>query len=457
MPLPEQSREDEAKFFLENTEVAPAIAWALTLLFLLTIISVPLIQHVVEIRRNLSARAAEKQAGEAEQAPQSRLLPQSYDAFALLPSKEELRAARSPQAAWDLIPPPAEIKGYESTLEDESVVAQWLLPRTQTFLARNLGVGNEKAYIGQGGWLMYTPDVDYLTSPGFLDPALQRVRARSGDSTDAAVQPNPIKAIVHFKEQLAARGIQLIVMPMPVKPMIHAEKMAARYDWNHEILQNPSYEKFRRELQSSNVLLFDISQTLIEAKQKNKAPQFLKTDTHWTPEAMQLCAHQLAKLIRQQKILPPHQNENYKRGTRAISNLGDIAEMLKLPQQQTLYNKQTVTIHPIKTPDGEPLYSTRDADILLLGDSFCNVYSFAEMGWGEAAGFGEQLSYELQRPHDAIINNAGGSHVTRQQLVRDLRRGKNRLRGKRLVIWEFSMRDLLSGDWKILDLPETSS
>ena len=76
------------------------------------------------------------------------------------------------------------------------------------------------------------------------------------------------------------------------------------------------------------------------------------------------------------------------------------------------------------------------------------------MNWGEAAGFGEQLSFYLQRPFDAIINNAGGSYVTRQQLVRDLARGKNRLRGKRLVIWQFAMRDLLSGDWKLLDLPD---
>ncbi len=43
--------------------------------------------------------------------------------------------------------------------------------------------------------------------------------------------------------------------------------------------------------------------------------------------------------------------------------------------------------------------------------------------------------------------------MTRQQLVRDLARGRDRLKGKRLVIWQFAMRDLLSGDWKLLDLP----
>jgi alginate O-acetyltransferase complex protein AlgJ len=76
------------------------------------------------------------------------------------------------------------------------------------------------------------------------------------------------------------------------------------------------------------------------------------------------------------------------------------------------------------------------------------------MGWGEGAGFAEQLSYHLRRPLDRIVINAGGSHTTRQQLRRELARGKDRLAGKRLVIWQFAMRDLMEGDWKLLPLPE---
>jgi alginate O-acetyltransferase complex protein AlgJ len=168
---------------------------------------------------------------------------------------------------------------------------------------------------------------------------------------------------------------------------------------------------------------------------------------------MELSARELAKYINDEVPLPEMDAAGYTQKTQTVSSLGDIAEMLKLPENQQLYKKQQVTIQQAQDADGEPIYPTRDADILLLGDSFSNIYSFAVMNWGEAAGFGEQLSYYLQRPFDAIINNAGGSHVTRQQLVRELARGKDRLRGKRLVIWQFAMRDLLIGDWKVLELP----
>jgi hypothetical protein len=87
---------------------------------------------------------------------------------------------------------------------------------------------------------MYAPDVEYVTSRGFLDPALQQVRKRSGGEDTASVQPDPVKTIVRFKQQLAARGIELIVVPAPLKPMIHAEKMSRRYALGHPLLQNAS-------------------------------------------------------------------------------------------------------------------------------------------------------------------------------------------------------------------------
>jgi alginate O-acetyltransferase complex protein AlgJ len=105
--------------------------------------------------------------------------------------------------------------------------------------------------------------------------------------------------------------------------------------------------------------------------------------------------------------------------------------------------------------DGEPWRPSRSADVLLLGDSFTNIYSLATMGWGEAAGFAEQLSHALQRPIDRIVQNDQAAHATRAMLARDLSSGDDRLAGKRVVVWQFAARELAAGDWKIIPLPPT--
>ena len=90
--------------------------------------------------------------------------------------------------------------------------------------------------------------------------------------------------------------------------------------------------------------------------------------------------------------------------------------------------------------------------MLVLGDSFSNIYSLESMGWGTSAGFVEQLSYALRRPIDRLVQNDQGAFATRAMLQRDPRR----LDGKRVVVYQFAARELAFGDWKVLDLPESA-
>jgi len=75
------------------------------------------------------------------------------------------------------------------------------------------------------------------------------------------------------------------------------------------------------------------------------------------------------------------------------------------------------------------------------------------MGWGKSAGFAEQLAYHLKAPVDAILRNDAAAHATRELLARELVQGRDRLAGKKVVVWEFAMRELSVGDWKLIELP----
>jgi alginate O-acetyltransferase complex protein AlgJ len=371
---PLSDREAQANAEVGITDISRPLARTLTVLLLVVVFAVPVVQlfktrQPLEIGSMFWKTAREELAG----------------------SGTWLVRARATNAGWL-----RDIKDYEDRLETESIVAGLVRPPTQTALTRCLGAGNEKVYVGRDGWLFYRPDVEFLTNPPKADP---------------------LPAIREFHRQLQARGIRLILLPVPAKPMIHP----TRQDWP------PIY----RQLERAGVEVFDALPL---------ATEYLKTDTHWRPETMELVAVALAKRLRD---LPAVDEPDFTETTRTVTNVGDTAVMLAVK-----FPAETVTLRQVRR-DGKLWEADEAADVLLLGDSFANIYSFGEMKWGRGAGLAERLSFHLKRPVDALTRNDNGAHATRLMLAER----PERLAGKKVVIWEFAARELASGDWKILPVP----
>ena len=430
-PTPEThgklSREVEAELALKHTVYTPGTRWLLIALFLLTIAWVPAIQFAVELRSPRPSGG----------------LP-TFDVYKTLPAWVKIRAVRSAADLWHLLPHAADLKAAEKSIESESAVSEWLLPRVQSVLTGKLRAGNEQVYLGRDAWLFYRPDVDYITGPPFLDASQMRHRVRVD-----RVQPDPVKAIVDFRNQLAARGIDLIAMPVPMKPGIDANKLSTRAQKNAP-LHNASFAEFKARLEKAGVRVFDPGPSLMQHKMAlSGASLYLKSDTHWRPETMEHVAEDLAAII------PPFTSASrapFQLAEKEINGLGDIARMLMLPPSQNLYHPEKVTIHEVLS--GNAMWRpSNDADILLLGDSFSNIFSLHALGWGESAGFAEHLSRALGgRPLDCILRNSDAAYATREILSRDLARGSDRLAGKKLVVWEFAARELAFGDWKMIEM-----
>jgi alginate O-acetyltransferase complex protein AlgJ len=446
---PTPSREEIAKAEIGHTDSTRSINGFLCLFFLLVITAVPLWRTLAEFRDIQSGRSADRK------------LPRSWDALSFLrPTRQELAAVvradsapgafQSAMAANDRIL--RDIAAYERDLKEQDNLIQWLVPRMQTVLTGWLKAGSEDAYCGRDGWLFYRRDVDSLTGPGFLEARVLRQRAATGSELRAPPQPDPVKAIVDFHRQLAARGIALLVMPAPVKPSIHPEFYSRRYVGRNLVVQNPSFEDFKRRLADAGVAVFDPSPVLAEAKAASPGtPLYLKTDTHWTPTAMESTARRLAGLARQTVTLPAGQPGRFSAVAKTVKAPGDIALMLRLPPGPAAFPAETVQLRQVVEGERDWRPDPR-AEVLLLGDSFANIYSLEPMGWGESAGLAEHLSLALGLPVDALCRNDSGSHATREMLARELQRGHDRLAGKKLVIWEFAARELAFGDWKLLPL-----
>jgi hypothetical protein len=436
-PLPAggPTREEIAKVEIGQTNVSPAIARALMYFFLVCIVVVPLIEIVVP-------RWVPAYEGASV-----------WNRLAEIPGQVsaaiDAEAGRGNTGVWKraLAANRATLSGllaFENALEDESVLGRTLRPPAQRLLSSWAGAGNERVYVGREGWLFYRPDVEYLTGRGFLDADVLRRRVAAASELTALPQPDPRPAILAFHRELQARGISLIVMPTPVKPGIHPEYLAAASPAGQP-LQNPSYADFTSWLSSQGILLFDPAPILDAARQSG--PQYLATDTHWRPEAMELVAGRLAAFITERVTLPAMPAAGYTIEEREVTQHGDTLAMLDLPASQTSYAADRAVISRVLLPDGSAWRSDRGADVLVLGDSFANIFSLASMGWGDGAGLVEHVSYALNRPVDRIVQNDNGAWATREMLQRG---GADRLGGKRVVVWQFAARELAAGDWKEL-------
>jgi len=435
-------REEVALREVGQTRIQPRLAWTLTLFFLVTITAVPVAQHMADVRASLN-----------KQRPSP--MPQAYEIFSsaarvpthFVQAKGGLWARMKSANAIFL----RDIQQYEQTLEDSSVPGKYILPPTQWFLTKHLGLGNEQVYLGRDQWLFYRPDIDYLTAPGFLEPRALRP-GLSANKPASTRHRDPRPAILEFHRQLAARGIELILLPTPVKSAAHPEMFSTERTGKPESLQNSSYARLIAELEKHGVKVFDMEKVYAQLRASGRTNLYLATDTHWRPETAQAVAHNLARFLQSQSNFPSVGTQKLIAETVSVTELGDVAAMLRLPAEQKLYRPETVTVRQVLTESGELWKASRMAEVLVLGDSFCNIYSMAGLKWGESAGLTEQLAYELGRPLDAILRNDDGAFATRQMLGEELARGRDRLTGKRFVIWQFAMRELVSGDWKPLPL-----
>jgi hypothetical protein len=403
-----------------HTEVTRPVAWTLVGSFLLAIFGLPISQLYLEHRAE-------------EESPLLDLLRRD-------PTTENLRQV-------------------EHDLEEASYAKGFVQPRLQLFLTRFGRVGNKRAVVGRDGWLYYTPGVLHVAGPGFLNSDIQRQRElaeRAAD--DAPIHADPRPAILDFNAALAQRGIRLVLMPVPDKAAVEAESLHAR-GRPSRLPDNPDLDRFLAELRAQGVVVFDAREVLpgAEPASSERGHIFLVQDTHWTPAWMEHVARALGAVVNELGVLGPAPEPTLHAVPESAERVGDLVDMLKLPDDQALFLPQAVRIHSVQDAQGDAWEPDPNAEILLLGDSFTNVFSLEGMGWGAAAGLGPQLALALGRPLDVIAQNDSGAFVTRRALARELAAGNDRLAGKRVVIWEFAARELSVGDWKRIELPATAA
>lgn len=403
------SHDENLRRGILHTDVSRPVAVSLVCAFLLIIAAIPIGQAI-----------RDKVAGD-----DSVLL----DLFRHAPSKEN-------------------IKQFEDDLNKASTPREWVRPQVQALITRWGGYGNVKAVLGTPGWLYYAPGVTAVGGPGFLTPAILASRSKAALDEGSPLSPDPRPAILDFAAYLRGRGIALVIFPVPDKATLQPVELTGRArDGGGTPAQNPDQARLTAALQEAGVLVFDPTPATLVA---GAPPRFLQQDTHWRPEWMEQVAGDLARFLSTRGLVAGP-TRAWHGVAKQVSRVGDVTDMLGLPEGQALYAPESATIHEVRDAEDKPFDASDKASVLLMGDSFSNVFSLEMMGWGEGAGLGAQLALALGRDVDVMAQNDSGAFATRQLLWNALAGGEDRLSGKRVVVWEFASRELAVGDWKPLD------
>jgi hypothetical protein len=332
-------------------------------------------------------------------------------------------------------PTSANLRSYEKTLEDANWAARATRSPVQFATFRWMDHGGEKTLVGQDGWFFYRPGVNYT----FARP--------EGIRTN-----DPLPAIVDFKKQLEARGIKLLLVPVPNKESIYPDRLSKRAVPAGGPL-SPSTREVMKRLREAQVEVVDLFAEFSHARSKEQSvPLYLAQDTHWSPAGLELAAKAVSTRLLELGWANLGQIE-YSEKPAQVSKLGDILRMMQVPAVEQHVRAEPINCHQVvRGSSKEPYKDSPEAEILLLGDSFSRIFQQDEPG---SSGFIAHLAQELRQPLLSLVNDGGGSTMVRTEL----QERPAFLMKKKVVIWEFVERDLALGihGWKLVPLPPAGS
>ena len=404
------------------------------------------------------------------------------------------------------------LRAFENKIDDESAIVLALRPKYQLAVWNLYSDPGEKVVLGAAGdcigkscgreeakpedkWLFYRQDVEFLVQPSPLE-----VRSAKLD--------NPVKAIEKFRDQLKAKGVELLVVITPGKPSIYTERLTGRDSQvagasgvdaavgNATAVENAAGlqshgKKILDSLTRAGFNTVDLYTPLLAAKSRDsvEGALYLNDDTHWTPRGAELAAAEIAKKVREMVDagtvkFRKTDDVRYIASDSTADRMGDVGEMSGL-NKFGVFKVQQVTGHVVSQQNIKerteklPVDSTcveaaksackKNDSCFTAQSALCErdtvlydttVTPFKDdFRKSEILILGDSFSRIYQT--DSPVNAGWIAHFAKNMnrpvasivsdggastLVREkLARKASVLKGKKLLIWEFVERDLRFG------------
>ncbi|MGI8601418.1 MAG: alginate O-acetyltransferase AlgX-related protein [Verrucomicrobiales bacterium] len=311
------------------------------------------------------------------------------------------------------------LRAFEKRVDEASWVkplrqgAQWVV----TSLFRE---GNRKVFIGTDRRLYLRTGLRALTGYGALTP---EPRSVAKDPALGDWQP-PLPIIEDFAGQLRERGARLVLVPVPDKAAV-----LLNTGESDRIPPHPSAERFYQALTEAGVQTIRLDEWRKQVSPTDASGGFLVQDTHWNPRAMREVARLIAAALSQGPA-PSNDAQPIK-----MEAVGDLVKALELPVGVAAFRPERVELLPSPVAH----FSNEESPVVLLGDSFVNIFEDTDLGWSApACGLAAHLAHQLGQPLHVLAVNGGGATESRERLARlpdDI------VRSKKIVLWVLAERD----------------
>jgi alginate O-acetyltransferase complex protein AlgJ len=293
---------------------------------------------------------------------------------------------------------------------------------------------------GRDGWLFLESELHFLQSPAFWgENAVKASRSTKPETAD------PAPAIIDFHKQLEARGIALILAPVPPKAWISKYAPTGPFAGR----ETDSLGKFYAVLAQAGVRVLDL-RPVFEKKEGAGEAMYCKTDSHWSGAGCVAAAEAIAEAAK--PLLKTQSSMALQTGWVEASFHGDLAELLE-PSSKS---EETLKVRQVSDSSGAALKADGASPLLLMGDSHTLVFHDFLC---EKAGLADQLTNETGLVPDWIGTRGSGANAVRVSLLRRSVKDPQYLASKKVVVWCFAAREFTEADqgWQQVPLSPASS
>lgn len=287
-------------------------------------------------------------------------------------------------------------------------------------------------------WFFLVKELRHLASGRFWEPS---------PAEDSSGRIDQVPGIIEFRELLEARGIRLLLVPVPAKAAIYPDKLAGKFQRGDAEPLAP----FLDQLRKGGVEVLDLEPVLLDAAAADPGVLlYCRQDAHFSP----LAAKKVAELIARTLALPVVESSDitFAGETEDLSFIGD--QVLGSEWEESV-SGETLPMQKVATSAGVPVEPDPASSVLLMGDSHTLVFQAGEDNGMHSRGAGvfDHLAYCLGLAPDLVGVRGSGLVQARKQLFFRASAAPKYWENKKAVILLFSVREFTQSTDRPIPIP----